>query len=85
MIAITPLYSVCSLCGPRAKRCARYNAECAAPKKYMTSQTAYRRELHKWAESNELFEKRRRRAAAIAEAETNETKIKFFFEDKWMD
>jgi hypothetical protein len=48
MIAVATIYSLCSLCGPSAKRCARYNPNCKVPKSYTNSEKEHARSVSLW-------------------------------------
>ena len=48
MVALATIYSLCSLCGPNANTCGRYNAHCNVPKQVTYSETEHQRALQVW-------------------------------------
>jgi hypothetical protein len=86
MGSIATIYSLCSLCGPHAKRCARYNPQCNVPKEFTTSKKAHARSVHAW--SKEIVKRRAcdpTRVYHQSPMKLTETQLLAYFEDDWMD
>jgi len=86
MIAIATIYSLCSLCGPNADKCGRYNAHCNVPKKVTNSEKTYKRDLKRWKKEVVQTEK----VVNLMEyhwspQKLSESSITAYFEDSWMD
>jgi len=80
------IYSVCSLCGPHAEQCARFNSKCAVPKTFMTSEKAYDRAVQVWA--RDIIKKKgvvHHRAVEAPRDALTEPKFMLYFEDEWID
>jgi hypothetical protein len=83
MLAITTIYSLCSLCGPNADKCRRYNAHCNVPKYATHSKKEYERALYKWKRDTVKTE-----TLAQYHQQSSKREDKVFltdFEDEWMD
>jgi hypothetical protein len=86
MIAIATIYSLCSLCGPHEKRCARFNAYCNVPKVITTSEKEHARSVRKW--TNEIVKKRTISAdkdANVHRVKLTESQMMTYFDDDWLD
>ena len=86
MIAIATIYSLCSLCGPNADKCGRYNAHYNVPKKVTNSEKTYKRDLKKWKKEIVQTEK----VVDLTEyhrpwQKLSESSAMAYFEDSWMD
>jgi len=86
MIPIVTTYSLCSLCGPNADKCGRYNAHCNVPKKVTNSEKTYKRDLKKWQKEMVQTE----RVVNLMEyhrspQKLSESSTMAYFEDSWMD
>jgi len=83
MLAITTIYSLCSLCGPNADKCGRYNAHCNVPKYVTYSKKEYERALYKWKRDTVKTETLAKYYEQSSKQE--EMVCLTYFEDEWMD
>lgn len=90
MASIASIYSLCTLCGPHADKCAIYNETCAVPKRFMFSAKSYDRAVMLWSEE---MVKSRCRSERKMHTKINNDSVKkqpraydeLDFEDEWMD